>query len=155
MKSIIAFIFIIVSFTFDPANSGRASGSDTTKETGNLHHDTTGIKMRITIGTTVFTAILQDHATANAFRALLPLTIQMSDLNSNEKFYYFTGKLPTNPSRGGKIQAGDLMLYGNNCLVLFYESFTTSYSYTRLGHIENISGLAAALGTGNVVVKFE
>lgn len=111
--------------------------------------------MKITIGTAVFTANLQNHASATAFKALLPLTIQMSDLNSNEKFYYFTGELPTNPSRGGNIQAGDLMLYGNNCIVLFYESFNTSYSYTRLGRIENISGLAAALGTGNVVVKFE
>jgi len=155
LKILIAFIFILVSFSFCLANCGLAEGSIKARDISNLNHDTTGLKMKITIGTAVFTAILQDHASANAFKALLPMTLQMSDLNNNEKFFYFTGKLPVNPSRGGNIQTGDLMLYGNNCLVLFYESFNTSYSYTRLGRIENILGLAAALGTGNVVIKFE
>jgi hypothetical protein len=45
------------------------------------------------------------------------------------------------------------MLYGSNTFVLFYESFSTSYSYTKLGKINNASGLAAALGTGNVSVS--
>lgn len=47
------------------------------------------------------------------------------------------------------------MLYGNNTLVLFYESFDTSYSYTKLGYVDDPAGLDAALGNGNVVVKFE
>lgn len=46
------------------------------------------------------------------------------------------------------------MLYGADCLVLFYESFSTSYSYTRIGAVENVSGLAAAVGRGGVTVSF-
>lgn len=117
--------------------------------------DTDTTKMKITIGSTVFTTTLSNNATATAFKAMLPLTISMSELNGNEKFYYFSTTLPTNASSGGNIQVGDLMLYGNNCLVLFYEGFNTSYSYTRLGRIDNTSGLVAALGAGSVAVKFE
>ena len=53
------------------------------------------------------------------------------------------------------INAGDLMLYGSNCLVIFYESFSTSYSYTKIGHIDNPEGLAETLGSGNIKVTFE
>ncbi len=123
--------------------------------TQNNGSDTTSNKMKITIGSAVFTATLNNNATTTAFKAMLPLTINMSELNGNEKMYYFSTTLPTNASSGGNIQVGDLMLYGNNCLVLFYEGFNTSYSYTRLGRIDNTSGLVAALGAGSVTVKFE
>ena len=122
------------------------------------HSDNTSItdtaKMKITIGSAVFTATLNNNATATAFKAMLPLTITMSELNGNEKFYYFPATLPTNALSGGNILAGDLMLYGNNCLVLFYEGFSTSYSYTKIGRIADPSGLGATLSSGSVTVKF-
>ena len=62
--------------------------------------------------------------------------------------------LPTNSQRPGNIHAGDLMLYGSDCLVLFYESFSSGYSYTKLGSVNDPSGLAAALGRGSVEVTF-
>jgi len=125
----------------------------TNSSNNNSNTDTT--KMKIIIGSAVFTATLNNNATATAFKAMLPLTINMSELNGNEKFYYFSTTLPTNASSGGNIQVGDLMLYGNNCLVLFYEGFNTSYNYTRLGRVDNTSGLVAALSAGSVTLKFE
>jgi hypothetical protein len=112
-------------------------------------------KMNITIGTTVFTAMLYDNPSARALSANFPLTINMAELNNNEKYYDLPNSLPTNSSVGGNIKVGDLTLYGSNTLVLFYKSFNTSYSYTKLGYVDNPSGLATALGNGNVVVKFE
>ena len=111
--------------------------------------------MKITVGTAVFVATLNDNPSANAFKSMLPLSINMTELNNNEKYYDLPANLPTNSSAGGDIKAGDLTLYGSNTLVLFYKNFNTSYSYTKLGYIDNASGLAKALGDGNVVVKFE
>ena len=133
------------------------SKSNEVEQTNNSDTTTTinTKKMKITIGAAVFTATLNNNATTTAFKAMLPLTINMSELNGNEKFYYCSTTLPTNASSGGNIQVGDLMLYGNNCLVLFYKGFNTSYSYTRLGRIDNTSGLAVALGSEGVTVKFK
>lgn len=117
--------------------------------------NTDTMKLKITVNSNVFTATLQNNATAKAFISMLPLTINMEELNGNEKYYYLSNTLPTNSSNIGTIQTGDLMLYGNNCLVIFYKSFTTSYSYTRLGRINNTAGLAAALGSGNATAKLE
>jgi hypothetical protein len=111
--------------------------------------------IRITVGGRVFKATLEGNAAATAFRAMLPLTINMKDLNSNEKFFDFSSNLPANASNPRTINSGDLMLWGSNTLVLFYKTFNTSYSYTRLGKVENPSDLAQTLGSGNVTVTFE
>jgi hypothetical protein len=109
----------------------------------------------ITVGETRFIATLQDNATARAFAALLPLTIAMKDLNGNEKFAELPSALPAQASRHTAIRVGDLMLYGSDTLVLFYESFSTTYSYTKIGQIDDASGLEAALGRGGVRLTFE
>lgn len=112
-------------------------------------------KMHITVGNKQFTVTLEKNASTDALLEMLPLTLNMSELNGNEKYFYLDSDLPTNASRPSGIHAGDLMLYGSSCLVLFYESFSTSYSYTPLGHIEDVTGLAEALGNGSVTVTFE
>ena len=111
--------------------------------------------INIIVGSKSFTATLADSETGEAFAALLPLSVTMNELNGNEKYHYLSSSLPTAAYQPGTIHAGDLMLYGNNCVVLFYETFNSSYSYTRLGAIDDPSGLAEALGVGNVSVRFE
>ena len=111
--------------------------------------------LKITVGSASFNATLENNAAATAFKALLPMTINMSELNGNEKYFYLSGNLPTASSNPGTIRTGDLMLYSGSCLVLFYETFSTSYSYTRLGRVNNPSELASALGSGSVTVTFE
>ena len=98
--------------------------------------------------------ILYDNDTARDFLKMLPLTITMNDLNSNEKYHNLSTTLTTKSERAGSIKRGDFMLYGNNCLVLFYESFSTSYSYTRIGYIENTDGLKDSLGRGSIEITF-
>lgn len=111
--------------------------------------------MKIKIGNSTFTATLYDNATVTAFKSLLPMSVNMVELNGNEKYVDLPSSLPTNASNPGTIQNGDLMLYGSSTLVLFYKTFSTSYSYTKLGRIDDVSGLAAALGSANVDVSIE
>lgn len=112
------------------------------------------MRIEITVGTQTFTAELYENETARAFAALLPLELDMTELNGNEKYFYLDSTLPTDAFRPEGIHAGDLMLYGSGCIVLFYESFSTSYSYTPIGRVQDPEGLAAALGSGNVTVSF-
>jgi hypothetical protein len=156
MKYLIANALVSLSFSLSIAGCNGdepmpTQNNDTISEINNPTSNT----MKITVGSSIFTATLYDNETVTAFKAMLPLTINMSELNGNEKYYDLPNNLPTNASVGGAISTGDLTLYGNNTLVLFYESFNTSYSYTRLGKIDNPSGLVADLGTGSVEVKFE
>jgi len=112
-------------------------------------------QIKIKFGSKHFTAALEDNATARAFRALLPMTISMTELNGNEKYFRLSDNLPVNASVPGTIQIGDLMIYGSRTLVLFYKSFPTSYEYTRLGRINDTKGLPAAVGSGSVKVTIE
>lgn len=127
-----------------PANEGY----DQIRENTAAMNDSLTIK----IGDREFTAALLSNPTATAFKALLPLTINMTELNGNEKYFRLSKNLPTNESNPGRIKEGDLMLYGSNTLVLFYEGFPTSYSYTRLGRITDTSGLGEALGGESVQI---
>jgi hypothetical protein len=129
-----------------PATNGRSvEVADSTKNT----------TMKITVGSKVFAATLFDNPTAAAFKAMLPLTLNMEELNGNEKKFDLDRSLPTNASNPGTINNGDLMIWGSNTVVLFYKSFPTSYSYTKLGRIEDPTGLEESVGKGNVKVTFE
>ena len=110
--------------------------------------------MNIIINGETLTATLENNATTDALLELLPLEISMSELNGNEKYCYLTKSLPTNSENIGTIHAGDIMLYGDDCLVIFYETFNTSYRYTKIGHID-YENLRDLLGNGNVTVRIE
>jgi len=110
--------------------------------------------VKIQIGSKDFMAKFFDNVSSQALMALMPMTITMNDLNANEKYYDMANRLPTNAQQVRTVNTGDLMLYGSDCLVLFYKNFNTSYSYTRFGYIVDMSGLANALGSGSVQVTF-
>ncbi len=111
--------------------------------------------MTVRIGEQTFAAVLEDNDTARAFAALLPMELSMTELNGNEKYHYLLGSLPAASERVGHIEAGDIMLFGDDCVVVFYQSFDTPYSYTRIGKIKDAAALADTLGGGDVDVSFE
>ena len=112
-------------------------------------------RLKISVGSQVFYANLLVNESTATWLKQLPITLSMVELNGNEKYAELKQALPTHPESVGNIQVGDLLLYGNDVLVLFYESFSTSYRYTRIGEVTDTAGLAKALGAGNCQVKFE
>lgn len=131
------------------------NGNGTVNENKENNEPITSGNMNIRIGNQRFTATLANNKTATAFKALLPMNITMNELNGNEKYCNLSTSLPTDARRPGTIQAGDLMLYGSGCIVLFYKTFSSSYSYTRIGRIDNPEKLSEAAGTGDIQVVFE
>jgi hypothetical protein len=111
-------------------------------------------RMWMSIGERRFPVTLADTAAARAFAAQLPLTLRMEDLNSNEKHATLPKALPANASRPGTLRNGDLMLYGTDTLVVFYVSFDSPYSYTRIGRVDDPAGLPRAVGSREVQVRF-
>jgi hypothetical protein len=135
----------------------EVSGNGATDDQERVNNQSMGkkMKMKVKIGSKTFAATLDDNAATGRLKAMLPLTLDMSELNGNEKYFHFSTDLPSNDSNPGTIRSGDLMLWQKNSFVLFYETFETSYSYTRLGRLDDPTGLAEAVGKGSVTVTFE
>lgn len=153
-----SFLMLVAFMTMLVCCASSCDKNDNNSNTNNAPENITPMangKIKIKGGSQTFTATLLDNNSANSFKAMLPLTINMNELNGNEKYYDLPNSLSTNSSNPGTIKNGDLMLYGSKTLVLFYKTFSTSYSYTKLGAVDDVTGLASALGSGNITVTFD
>lgn len=110
--------------------------------------------MWMTVGNHRFAITLADTEAARAFAALLPLMLQMEELNGNEKKKELPHPLPTDTIRPGTIRNGDILLWGARTVVVFYLTFDSPYSYTRLGRVDDPASLVQALGKHDVQVVF-
>lgn len=119
-----------------------------------ISEEDTEMKMNVQIGTENFTATLEDNEAAAAFIEMMkeePVVIQMSDYSGFEKVGSLGTSLPAS-NRQITTQVGDIVLYNNSQIVIFYGS--NSWSYTRLGRIDDLTGWEEALGSGDVTVTF-
>ncbi len=131
---IIVFLFLLI-------------GCTSNKEENNIEEEFMD-KVNITVNNREYVLELEDSQTTREFLNTLPLSITMEELNGNEKYKYLDNKFTTDSKVPEIINKGDVMLYGNNCLVIFYKTFTTTYSYTKIGHINNLE----EIGDNNIIV---
>lgn len=111
-------------------------------------------KMIVEIGGQFFTATLENNKAADTMVEIMrknPITIQMKDYSGFEKVGDLGTDLPTS-NRQTTTRTGDIVLYQGNQIVIFYGS--NSWSYTRLGKIDDLTGWKNALGNGDVTVTF-
>ena len=127
-----------------PAESARES----------TQQEETGMKMKVQVGDTVFTATLAENSSVDALKELMAdgsLTLNMSDYANMEKGADLGVTLPQNNEQMNT-QTGDIILYQGRTFVIYYD--TNSWSLTPIGKIDNVDAeeLREALGTGDVTV---
>ncbi len=143
-----------------PASANDADSSNTQQvnvpqpDTNSDTEENMVKKMTLQIGNSSFTATLENNPAVDAFVEMMndsSVIIQMNDYSGFEK----VGSLGTNLPADDKqttTHAGDIVLYNENQIVIFYGS--NSWSYTRLGKIDDLSGWEDALGSGDITVTF-
>ena len=112
------------------------------------------MKMSVTIGDQSFAATLEDNAATRELVKMMgeaPISINMDDYSGFEKVGSL-GRSLTADNRQITTQAGDIVLYSGNQIVMFYGS--NSWSYTKIGKIDDLSGWEDALGNGSVTTVF-
>ena len=135
-----------------PASSVESESQTTDRET--MAEEISAMNMMVQVGGSTFTATLEENTAVDALVEMMeqePVTIQMSDYSGFEKVGPLGTSLPTS-NQQTTTQAGDIVLYQGNQIVMFYGS--NSWSYTRLGHIDDLTSWEEALGSGDVTVTF-
>lgn len=134
----------------DPPGSLPTGHSEKTEDTEEVKE----MKMNVQIGDTVFTATLEDNAAVRELIEMMkeaPISINMSDYSGFEKVGPL-GRSLTTENQQTTTSAGDIVLYSGNQIVMFYGS--NSWSYTRIGRIDDLTGWKDALGSGSITAVF-
>lgn len=148
MKKIIA---LLVSVCCMLVYSACGSTGVKTNDQSNTTEET---KMIVQIGDKKFTATLCDNAAVKEFIGMMkesPVTIDMRDYSGFEKVGSL-GRTLSAEDKQTTTEPGDIVLYSKNQIVMFYGS--NSWSYTRIGKIDDLSGWEEALGSGNITAVF-
>ena len=137
-----------------PYLEGQLSGENIS---GTSENEEGEAVLQMTIGETPVEVKWEDNESVEALKQLCreeTLTIQMSMYGGFEQVGSIGQSLPRNDSQT-TTQAGDIVLYSGDQIVVFYGS--NSWAYTRLGHITDKTDqeLAELLGNGDVTITIE
>lgn len=151
MKKVIKLVIIIFITTIIVGCGNTTTKKDVKKNNNNDVTTKESVdNMKVFINDKEYIIKLEDNDTVKKLITLLPIEVEMKELNGNEKYIYLDYDLPTNSISPKHINKGDVYLYGDNCLVIFYKDFDTTYTYTKIGHIDNLDDL----NNSNIKVKF-
>lgn len=166
MRKILQSLIIICTFVLTLAACGRATNkiietAEAKTESAETKTETEGTAtetdetLRLYIDGTEVPVTWENNASADALKQLAGdgLTVELSMYGGFEQVGSLGKTLPKN-DRQTTTEAGDVVLYSGDQLVIFYGS--NSWSYTRLGHIGLSAGeMAGLLSRGNVTVTLK
>lgn len=110
-------------------------------------------EINLVVGDVELYVTLEKNDTAKALIENIPNEITMNNLNDNEFYSNFNFTMPVTSSIPSEIKKGDLFIYQDNCLVIFYKDVITSYQYTKVGHIDNPEKLDEIIDNSEIKVR--
>lgn len=141
--------------TVDAAEEESQATASTTEEVlAQNQEEEKIVKMNVTVGNQTFSATLESNAAVDSIVQMMqnaPIVIEMSDYAGFEKVGPLGTSLPRSDSQT-TTHAGDIVLYNGNQIATYYG--TNSWSFTRLGKIDDLTGWEDALGSGDVILTF-
>ena len=138
--------------TDEPSTTITTPSDDNPTTTTEEEDETANMTLTLKIGNTLVDVFWLDNDSVKALKQLAKngLSINLEMYGDMEQFGSLGSTLPSSDTNL-TANAGDIMLYQSNKIVLFYGSNT--YSYTKLGHINlSKSELTELLGEENVTI---
>ena len=156
-KKVFSLLFLLLSTSVLMAGCGSRESSASSQEAENtksewVEEENGEMKMNVNVNGQDFTATLEQNSAVSTLVQMMengPVTLQLSDYAGFEKVGPLGQSLPASNSQT-TTQSGDIVLYQGNQIVMFYGS--NSWSYTRIGRIDDLTGWEEALGSGDVTV---
>ena len=137
MKRLLSFVLPLLILTSCTPNSNSSSTSTKKEE-----------NMKLSIDNQELDVAWEDNDSVKALKGILPLTINMHEYGGFEQTGSIGQSIVRNDSQIDVVP-GDIVLYSGNVISVFYS--TSSWSYTRLGHINlNKNELNALLNKESV-----
>lgn len=137
MKRLLSFVLPLLILTSCTPNSNSSSTSTKKEE-----------NMKLSIDNQELDVAWEDNDSVKALKGILPLTINMHEYGGFEQTGSIGQSIVRNDSQIDVVP-GDIVLYSGNAISVFYN--TSSWSYTRLGHINlNKNELNALLNKESV-----
>ena len=137
MKRLLSFVLPLFILTSCIPNSNSSSASTKKEE-----------NMKLSIDNQELDVAWEGNDSVKALKEILPLTINMHEYGGFEQTGSIGQSIVRNDSQIDVVP-GDIVLYSGNVISVFYS--TSSWSYTRLGHINlNKNELNALLNKESV-----
>ena len=147
MKHILPMILMLLLVLSGCTTAGETETTEAIEQTS---QEEGAESMKLFIGETEVPVTWENNASVDALRELAaePMTIPMSMYGGFEQVGSI-GQSIVRDDQQTTTEAGDIVLYSGNQIVVFYGS--NSWAYTRLGHVElSQKEMADLLGNGDV-----
>ena len=153
MRKILCIILVLFMMTACSEEETTATEIISDSESDTQEEIEMNLKMKISDNEVE--VIWEDNESVDALKQLVKdeaLIVEMSMYGGFEQVGSLGNSLPRNDTQT-VTEAGDIVLYSGNQIVVFYGS--NSWAYTRLGHIadENKEELTELLGNGDVIIE--